>query len=327
MVAVARPRLPRRLHLELTNRCNSQCQICIRTAAPAPDCDMPLAEVRRIVDEIPDLESVALQVNGEPLLYPHLAQVVRLLVDRGVVVELNTNGIALEGDRARALLHSGLQRLNVSIDAASPRTYQALRGAGALERVVANVHRFLRWRGARPASPRVSLWVTATRHNLCELPRIVDIAAHVGADEVFLQRLVYFGQGRASADDSVHDRLTDAHREAIDEATRRAARLGIALGACGGHAPRDMLASTGDRVAWRECRRPSDSTVILANGDVVPCCICTFVAPLQQIRMGNVRREPLASVWNGPRYAELRAEHALAAGPAYCTSCGVRWSM
>ncbi len=327
MVTVARPRLPRRLHLELTNRCNSQCQTCIRTATPAPDCDMPLAEVRRIVDEIPDLESVALQVNGEPLLYPDLAQVVHLLVDRGVVVELNTNGIALDGDRARALLDSGLQRLNVSLDAASPATYQALRGVAALERVVANVHRFLRRRGPPPAFPRVSLWVTSTRHNLCELPRIIDIAAHVGADEVFLQRLVYFGQGKASAHDSVHDQLTDAHREALAEAVRRAERLGIAFRACGGHTPRDMLTATGDSDAWRECRRPNESTVILANGDVVPCCICTFVAPLERIRMGNVRRERLASVWNGPRYTELRAEHARGAGPDYCTSCGVRWSM
>jgi len=327
MVALVRPRLPRRLHLELTNRCNSQCQTCIRTVAPEPDCDMSVADVRRIVDEIPNLEAVALQVNGEPLLYPHLAQVVRLLVDRGVIVELNTNGIALEGDRARELLDSGLQRLNVSLDAATPQTYESLRGVGALERVVANTHHFLRWRGPAPAAPRVSLWVTSTRHNLTELPRIIDIAAQVGADEVYLQRLVYFGEGRASARDSVHGRLTDAQREAIGDATRRADRHGIAFRACGGHSPEDMLTANGDSDAWRECRRPSESAVIMANGDVVPCCICTFVAPIERIRMGNVQRASLASVWNGPRYAELRAEHTLGAGPPYCKSCGVRWSM
>ena len=46
--------LPRRLHLELTNRCNSLCTTCVRTTSPEPERDMEIGEARRITSGLPD---------------------------------------------------------------------------------------------------------------------------------------------------------------------------------------------------------------------------------------------------------------------------------
>jgi organic radical activating enzyme len=206
------PPLPTRLHLELTNRCNSRCATCIRTLRPEPDRDLGLDEVVRIIDGLPYLDSVALQVNGEPLLHRELPQIVRLLVIRGVRVELNTNGTMLVTHRAAALIDAGLHALNVSVDTTRPSLYAELRGIDAHAKVVSGLTRFLRYRGRTPALPRIALWMTATRRNLRDLPALVDLAARIGAEEVYLQRLVWFGALLAREEESLHGGLTDDAR-------------------------------------------------------------------------------------------------------------------
>ena len=56
--------LPRRLHLEVTNRCNLRCTTCVRTAAPDPDADLSVAEVERWAAALPELESVAQEADA-----------------------------------------------------------------------------------------------------------------------------------------------------------------------------------------------------------------------------------------------------------------------
>ncbi len=345
MSAPARLPLPTRLHLELTNRCNSRCTTCVRTAAPLPDRDLAPAEFERIVDGLPELTSVALQVNGEPLLYRHLPDVIDALVGRGVFVELNSNGIALRlrrvdwllgrGGRADrsssglsgAKLDSGLPQLNISLDAIDPTTYQTLRGVPSYELVVGNLTRFLARRGPAPARPRVSLWMTATRANLPDLIGLVELAARVGAEEVFLQRMVYFGAGMAQEEESVHGRLTARDRDVLATAQRRADQLGIVLRTCGRHQPSGMLGDAPTAEPWRDCRRAWEGAAVMADGDVVPCCISTFVAPREAIRMGNVLDSSWDEVWNGPAYRRHRELLESGPGPEYCRQCGVHWSL
>ena len=324
---IARPPLPRRLHVEVTNRCNSECETCIRTFDPDPDRDLSLDEVTRIVDGLPDLESVALQVNGEPLLYPHLRDVLRLLAQRGVRAELNTNAIGLSGERARALLEEGLAQVNVSLDGATAETYRRIRGVDAFARVVDNVRAFAAARLPSSSSPRVSLWMTMSRHNLDELPALVDLAAALGVEEVYMQRLVFLGRGLARSADSLHGRLEPRHRDAIAEASRRAGRAGVALTAAGRRDPADMLVPPVGAEPWRQCARPFSSAVVMADGDVVPCCIATFVAPRRELRMGNVLTQGWDRVWGSDRYVRMRADLREGPSPPFCTSCGVRWSL
>ncbi|HTM18900.1 MAG TPA: radical SAM protein, partial [Kofleriaceae bacterium] len=243
--------LPGRLHLEITNRCNSRCQTCIRTLRPEPARDMTLADIERYLDGLPGLDSVALQVNGEPFLHRELPAIVRMLVARRIRVELNTNGTMLVTHRAAEVIAAGLHALNVSIDAMDPCVYADLRGIDAHAKVVRGLARFLRYRGRSPARPRVALWMTANRRNLRDLPRLVDLAARVGAEEVHLQRLVWFEELLAREEESLHGRLDGGLRAVIAEAEVRATLGGVVLRACGRHGPTAMLERPADPEPWR----------------------------------------------------------------------------
>jgi len=169
--------------------------------------------------------------------------------------------------------------------------------------------------------------MTATATNVSELPDLVRLAADLGVDEVYLQRLVFFGAGLARAAESLHGGLTSAEREAVLSAQATAQALGVTLRAAGGREPIDMLSRVPDAEGWRSCRRPWEGAVVRADGDVVPCCISTFVARRSATCMGNVLRESWDDVWNSDAYQTLRGQLHTDVGPPFCRGCGNWWSL
>src|SRR6266536_3007115 len=79
--------------------------------------------------------------------------------------------------------------------AATPALYHRLRGIDKFEQIIGNLRAFIARHGGRDR-PRVSLWFVGMHENLHELPDFVRLAADLGVPEVYLQRLVYFGDGR-----------------------------------------------------------------------------------------------------------------------------------
>lgn len=328
LFAEAPLRLPRRLHIEVTNRCNSLCATCVRTREPEPGWDLRPVDLERIFADLPELQSAALQVNGEPLLYRELPWLVENLAARGVRVELNTSAITLEHELARKLVRGGLAQLNVSLDGATAATYARIRGVDAFDRVVRNVASFLALRGPAPAAPRVVVWTTLSRQNVGELEALVELAITLGVDGLYLQRLVFFEYGLARAADSLHGKLSPAETGAVARAVGKARSAGLDVSASGGHAADVMHAALDDDPEpYRACQRPFESAVIMANGDVVPCCIATFVAPREVITMGNIHRQTMAEVWSGEPYREWRTALREGAPPPACVRCGVCWSL
>src|SRR5690348_3587744 len=150
------------LYLEVTNRCNLLCTTCPRTfAALEPPGDMSWELFTSVVDQFPNIARVVLHGVGEPMMVAALPRMIRYLKDRGTYVLFNTNGTLLTERKGRALIDSGLDELRVSLDAAEPVAFKAVRGRDMFTRIVRNVRAFRRLqRSAAAETPRVSLWLT-----------------------------------------------------------------------------------------------------------------------------------------------------------------------
>ncbi|PYN49804.1 MAG: radical SAM protein [Candidatus Rokuibacteriota bacterium] len=251
--------LPRSLYLETTNRCDSKCRTCIRTfQSLEPPADLTLEQVKAIAEQFPVLERVVLHGIGEPLLNVEIFEIVVHLKTRAATVLFNSDAISLTAKRALRLIESGLDEYRVSMDAATRQTYRKLRGVDQFDRVVANVRRLVELERERSRSaPRVSLWFTASRANLHELPAFVRLAADLGVDEVYVQRLVFNGLGLATAENALHGRLQQQEQDVLDQAQELAGGLGLALRASGLTTP---LASLKGEMSsprpWAGCQRP-----------------------------------------------------------------------
>ncbi len=321
------------LYLETTNRCNLLCTTCPRTYADLePEADMSWELFTRIVDQVPNIARVVLHGVGEPMLVKELPRMVRYLKARGAYVLFNTNGTVLTPRKGRELCDSGLDELRVSLDAADARTFVLVRGKDYFNRIVRNVRAFTEMQRREGLDlPRVSLWLTGLKETIAQLPDFVRIAQDVGVGEVYLQRLVYFGDdaiGMARPDQALFERLTRDEQQHLDAATELARSLGISFNASGATEPGESLARKADKSPWSLCRRPWAVMYFTANGRALPCCIAPFSQRgYENYTLGDATQASLREIWNGPAYQKFRATLQSDAPAKSCASCGLRWSL
>ncbi len=328
------PGLPVCLYLEVTNRCNLLCTTCPRTYADLePPADMDWERFRSIVDQLPNLKRAVLHGVGEPMLVKTLPKMVRYLAGRNVYVLFNTNGTLLNERSGRALAEAGLDELRVSLDAATRETFKAVRGKDYFERILANVRRFRTMQEREGATkPRVSLWLTGLKETVAELPDFVRIAADLGVEEVYLQRLVFFDKdsiGLARPDQALFEQMTREESGSLRAAADLARELGISFSASGAASEPDLsLKRVASKCPWSLCGRPWTVMYVTANGRVLPCCIAPFSQHgYENYTLGDATQETLAEIWNGPSYQAFREALQTDHPPESCRNCGLRWSL
>lgn len=177
MTALEALAFPARVSVEVTNRCNQTCRLCPRAGFTRPVGSMHRDRFGRIVAEIAAHRTVLwMHFLGEPLLHPELLDLVADAVSAGVAsVGFSTNATLLRPALDDRLLEVGLDRLDVSLDAADPATYQLMRGADHFERATSNLERFLRRRLERGRTrPVVSLQFMQVPEVAAELPAVIE---------------------------------------------------------------------------------------------------------------------------------------------------------
>ena len=83
----------KRLHLELTNACNSQCPLCPRTGTPIVGnsgiMNLTLEDIKKINFE--NLEIITLCGNfGDPLLCPEIYEICDYIIQKDVLISIKT---------------------------------------------------------------------------------------------------------------------------------------------------------------------------------------------------------------------------------------------
>ena len=126
---------PYMAELDVTYRCDCRCQMCQRWQ-DRRNGEMTLGEYARLSEDFGrmgvHLVSIA---GGEPLLREDIFSVIEVFSRSGMAVNVCTNGLLLER-YAGELARSGASCITVSIDGATARTHERIRGvAGSYEKI------------------------------------------------------------------------------------------------------------------------------------------------------------------------------------------------
>ncbi len=261
------PHDPLALEIEATNRCYEECLMCPRRFMKRPLGDLDSSLLQTVLSQCkhgPEL--VNLFHAGEPLLHPHLGELISQCKAQGVRVLITTTGALLTAEKGRELIESGLDMLVFSLDAATPLTYRQIRKHSRYETVIHNIERFLKLKARLKHGPFVQVQMVNLDINRQEAQDFLE-QWRPKVDSVRIKRFYNTANIAATIGQSVPGHLA-------------AKPL-----------PCFML--------WRE-------PVICWDGTVLPCCVDLIgEAPL-----GNVLKQPLADIWNGPAMVEMRRLHA-----------------
>jgi MoaA/NifB/PqqE/SkfB family radical SAM enzyme len=282
----------------------------------------------RLIDQRPRLEELHLQGLGEPMMHPRFADMVCYAVRKGIRVTTNSNLTLLNAQRAERCVTSGLDCIHISIDGATPETYERIRVRARLARVLRNIEMLLEAR-ARLGSQRPLLRVVmvAMRQNLHELPELVRLAHRYKMESVFVQHLCHdFGESslpthyRPMRDFVEAETLLREDPQRVEryfaEARAVAKELGIVL----------RLPRTQPRVhppgtpGPERCDWPWHGPYITYDGLSMPCCM---IATPDRLNFGSMAQQGVEAIWNGEAYETFRARLASDEPPEICTSCSV----
>lgn len=277
---------PRMVDWAITPECNLSCRHCRGMAEGG----LSNQRARELIDEIAELKPAWVIVEGgEPLLRDDLFELLALMQQKQLEAHLITNGM-LTSPQIMANLKQVGTRVMVSIDGATPATYEAIRGGASFDKVVQSAREYAR-EGLLEA-----LNFTILRSNYREIPGIFELARSVGVDKVTFI-------GLKPCHGYEEEMLTpEENGEAIQLACQGAQKTGVEFF----YDEPFFWAAVKERNL--SAQMPAISAGILApettacifgeylfidtNGDVKPCSFAPMV-------VDNVREKSLVEIWQG----------------------------
>jgi len=300
--------LPSLAAFEVTTRCNCSCLNCRSLMTKAVGIagngtDMTLEQFDTLLAKLPFVERLEFAGFGEPLLNPHIYEMIARSSRRGKRTTVATNGTLLGEEACQNLINSGLNRLCLSIDSVDPETFERLRKGAHLREVTANIRTMVEAkRRMKSETPRLIINVVATRDNKGELGEIIHLARSLGVPEVSIKNL-YAPLPELRA----RQVLTADRPQLAEELMEIARRLRIRL--------RTRMAPGGG------CRKHIRAICITVEGYVSLCFFAYYPAKVQ---FGNLFEDKFTTIWNNPQYRQLRTTKVIRADakiPECCAAC------
>lgn len=307
-------RPPRMLTLAITGACNLACRHCwvdsggADAAAPVPE-----GTLRRLIEELAALGGEGVRLTGgEPLCHPGWLELMR--VARGVglgKLSLQTNAMLLDDEGVAALRELDFPGLTIqiSLDGASAAKHDLVRGEGAFRGVLDGIRRLRRG----GLAGRIALFFTEMRHNLEDLPALLELAAELGVASVASGTLVL--GGRAAEDSLIAPPGLGQYRHLLQRYADEP-RFRELYGSIGTMAPLEWLKGEAPRT---EGCTFAENPYLTPDGRLYPCLMCHT----DDFAVSGVLEKGLAAALaeGAPLWASLaRLSRSRAAIPA-CRDC------
>jgi len=172
---------PTMINIEPTTRCNFNCWYCVGRHMRQDD--LRIEDFAKMLDNFPDVKTVALVGEGEPLMHKDFFDMAQIAKDRNIKVMIISNGSAFSQSVIKKLCETEVAYVSISIDSFDPATFAASRIDGDLGKILRGIRQLRDYRDANGFKfPKIALKGTLFSHTIDQLPAIVDMAKASGVE-------------------------------------------------------------------------------------------------------------------------------------------------
>src|SRR5882724_7699785 len=152
---------------------------------------MPLDLALRAIDEAASLGMTSLQISGgDPLLYPHLTEVIRSGARHpGVFVFMNSVGTRVTLEKTREIIGAGLGAWNFSVDTLDALKYEQLRGVRGALSVIMRAIDTVREAAADWPEFCINYLTVITRQNFRDIPDLLRHCVEMNIASIYLMNV------------------------------------------------------------------------------------------------------------------------------------------
>ncbi|PUA33391.1 MAG: hypothetical protein B7O98_02920 [Zestosphaera tikiterensis] len=320
------PSKPSEVVVEVTTHCNYRCVHCFRNyMKPSEFSHMDLELYRRLLDQLEEagIRNITFTGWGEPLVHPHILEILGEAKKRGFRVLLNTNG-ALLSDYVDDLVKMGVDGVVVSVDSADPELYGRLRVGGAFNEVLNGVLRLVEVSEKLGKSPIIAFWFTLASYNCHDVLNLPLFAAKFRITRVFISHIIPFTREHEEAYSCLYSpERQNKFRKMIEKAIYGSINIQF-------RQPVKIVLPPTILGYERSCPfAEARTTYVRFDGGVAPCIHYAHSwrfsfrgveRRVEPVVFGNISEEKLLEIWRSEFYTKFRIRAALALMPS-CLNC------
>jgi MoaA/NifB/PqqE/SkfB family radical SAM enzyme len=281
---------PRTVSIEpVSNLCQLKCPLCPTGTQKFghESVIMQLGTFKTLLDKMPFITAIELYKSGEPFLNPDLFAMIKYAEDLDIKITISSHfSFSKPEFFFESIVTSGLSKLVVSIDGASPESYSKYRIGGDFELVMKNLKRLLHAKSRLGnAKPEIVWQFLVTRFNEHEIP----LAQKMAKDLNIALDLRPFGLSDDAPDVEMDGTIQE--RKAYWLPTDQSYVS-------------DCYKSDYSYPIYKEmCTRLFTRLVVTAEGKVLPCCEVWD----NNNDFGNLLTCSFDDVWYSRKYLEARS--------------------
>lgn len=300
------------IKIELTQRCPLACLHCSTSSHRKQSSELSNTTVTRLLREAAELgvEKVVF-TGGEPLVYPHLEEVITVASANRIRPTLYTTGILdnaltpMTARQAFILVEAGITKFIFSVYSGSAAIHESITRYGTFAPTISAV------RAAVTTGVPVEMHFVAMRRNFRHLSDVVALADGLGVHRVSVLRFVPQGRGvRLRATEDLTASELNELAAMVERNRIRHPDVNIRVGS-----PFNDL-----KVGFAPCNAAQDVLIINHKGQIFPCDAFKNVV-FTEPQFGSVLRNSLKDVWEKSLYLnEVRSILSRHAGEG-CDAC------
>jgi MoaA/NifB/PqqE/SkfB family radical SAM enzyme len=244
---------------------------------------------------------------SETLLNPQVHRMAEFEKRRGCRVMVATNGTLLDDRRSGRLLDAGVDQFVVSLDAARPELYEAVRSGADFRAVLRNVLRLRDEIARRSSASTIVVNCVVTRSTAPHLEELLTFLHEHGIADVALIKIMRLAAVRNRFLRTEFLSWEEYDALPFDRLAERARDLGL------------RLMRSDDRILrTRGCHCPTGAFYVSAGLDLTVCPMLSF-AP--RWVFGNLRRRTIEAICRDGAFSSFRKRFAAGRWPALCEDC------
>jgi MoaA/NifB/PqqE/SkfB family radical SAM enzyme len=126
------------INFYLTELCNLNCKMCFLKQIKSEKKFIPLDIIKKVVKELIYLRPRYNLTGGEPFLYPDIKELITHIKSKGLYLNIVSNGTLLE-NFAEIIVHSGIDKIAISIDGTPDKHDSIRRSPGAFSKTLEGI--------------------------------------------------------------------------------------------------------------------------------------------------------------------------------------------
>lgn len=273
--------MPTSLTVEPTTACNLGCPECpsgLKSFTRATG-NIKADTVDVILDELGSyLSYVNFYFQGEPYIHRSFLEMVKKASAKGIFTTTSTNAHFFTPEIAEETVRSGLDKLIISLDGVTQKTYESYRINGSLEKVLeASKLMVATKKRMQSKTPLIVFQFLVVRPNEHEVKLAEELAAEIGVDQITFKTAQIYDYKNGNELIPLNEEYSRYKKHA--DGTYK-------------------IKNTLENQCWRMWR----GSVITWDGKVVPCCFDKDA----KYEMGNIRQLDFNQIWKGEAYQSFR---------------------